>query len=243
MRTQLLAELLGLRLLPREVRRRVEELPTALVVVARAAHELVEDVVAVDAAAQERPTERGHEVEDVVRLVASLPRDAKALCGRRRSLRRRRSPRRSRGGRITHTGHRRSIRSRPRPFPSVSTSRAAEGDAGGPTAEQGSVADGDGGALRGRERRDDGEAEADPSAAAAARARRASEPVEGAREQLLGETRDRRRRPSPSGHRRRDRRRRERAPRRRRCAATRSASRSSAGSPASARAGRDRRAR
>ena len=46
--SQLFADALGPGLFPREVRRRVEQFRAALVVVARAAHELVEDVVGVD---------------------------------------------------------------------------------------------------------------------------------------------------------------------------------------------------
>ena len=72
-----------LRLLPRERGRGVEHLDAAQVVVARSAHELVHDVDRVDAARQDRPAERGPEVEDVVGLVAALPRVARSVGGRR----------------------------------------------------------------------------------------------------------------------------------------------------------------
>ena len=55
--------------------RRVEQLQTPAIVIAGAAHELVEDVQAVDAAGEQAPAERGPEPEDVVALVALLPRD------------------------------------------------------------------------------------------------------------------------------------------------------------------------
>ena len=81
-RPQLVGEPACLRLLPRERGRGVEHLDAAQVVVARAPHELVDDVDAVDAAREDRPAERGPEVEDVVGLVAAVPRVPDAI-GRR----------------------------------------------------------------------------------------------------------------------------------------------------------------
>ena len=70
-------------LLPREGRRGVEHLDAARVVIARAAHELVRHVEPVEAAREDRPAQRGPELEDVVGLAASLPRDAHTVGGRR----------------------------------------------------------------------------------------------------------------------------------------------------------------
>ena len=80
-RLQLRADAARLGLLPRERGRGVEHLDPPEVVIAGAPHQLVRDVEAVEAAGQDRPAERGPEVEEVVGLGAPLPRGCG--CGRR----------------------------------------------------------------------------------------------------------------------------------------------------------------